>query len=89
MAIELPDGRRYSFTQPLCTNCWLAENTVVDPEPEAGGSLMFKAPVVLKYDAVEWPDRLAKCCKCGRATTSGIFIRVDPHDVPHPTPEEE
>ena len=27
------------------------------------------------------------CCYCGQPTTSGIYIRVDPRGVPHPTEE--
>jgi hypothetical protein len=29
------------------------------------------------------------CCYCGTPTTSGIYVRVDPDTVPHPTNDEE
>ena len=25
------------------------------------------------------------CCRCGAATTSGIYIRIDPATVPYPS----
>lgn len=25
------------------------------------------------------------CCECGETTTSGIYVRVDPDTVPHPS----
>jgi hypothetical protein len=28
-----------------------------------------------------------QCCMCGKATASGIYCRVNPSEVPHPTPE--
>jgi hypothetical protein len=80
------DGKNYGFTQPVCTDCWLAENTVRLPET---GEAMFKAPTVLKMDEMEWPDRLEMCCKCGRCTTSGIFIRVDPSTVLYPKVKDD
>jgi len=29
------------------------------------------------------------CCYCGRGTRSGIYVRVDPTTVPHPTLEKD
>lgn len=29
------------------------------------------------------------CCYCGTPTTSGIYVRVDPTTVDHPTHEKE
>ena len=29
------------------------------------------------------------CCVCGKATGHGIYYRIDPAEVPHPTPEAE
>lgn len=63
---------------------WVAENSVPD---DAGGALI-RQPVRANIGA-EWMDLLEWCCKCGRATTSGIYIRVDPATVRYPTPEEE
>ena len=27
------------------------------------------------------------CCYCGQVTVSGIYVRVNPHEVPHPSEE--
>lgn len=33
-------------------------------------------------------DRVGEtCCYCGHLTGAGIYVRVDPAAVPHPTPE--
>ncbi|MGN2634653.1 hypothetical protein ACTD5D_00350 [Nocardia takedensis] len=37
--------------------------------------------------ALRNPDT-ERCCLCGAATTSGIYIRIDPSTVAHPTLED-
>lgn len=74
--------KNYSFTQPVCTNCWMEDNTsVVDGEP--------KVRIPIRATANEqWIDDLEICCKCGHATTSRVFIRIDPSTVDYPTEDE-
>jgi hypothetical protein len=56
----------YSWTQPVCDDCWDAEHPAKrSPRHRMG-------------------DREV-CCRCGEATVSGIYIRVDPATVEHPT----
>lgn len=80
----LIDGKHYSWSQPVCTDCWLEENTVVDPE----GGLLVRRPIIL-VPPPDWGDRIERCCKCDRRTTSQIFIRIDPSTVPFPTEDNE
>jgi len=57
---------RYSFTQPVCDECW--DLRYPDrPSPRLG----------------QGPQE--RCCDCTTLTSSGIYIRVDPSTVPHPT----
>lgn len=30
-------------------------------------------------------DHSRVCCRCGAATTAGIYIRIDPASVPYPS----
>lgn len=77
---------KFSWTQPVCTHCWVQENSV----PDDDGGALIRTPVRLKNpDNLPWEELLERCCKCGRATTSGIYIRIDPTTVPFPNPEEE
>lgn len=32
---------------------------------------------------------IERCCKCGKLTDSGIYLRIDPRTVPYPTEEED
>lgn len=68
------------WTQPLCTACWL------DLMGEWDGDTLvsLRTPVVVKHDDEPWEGRLVRCCTCGRATTSGIFTRLDPDTVAYP-----
>lgn len=63
-----------SFTQPICDSCW--------PPFSAGMSGVIKEPVRLKVREEE------RCCFCNWWTESGIYVRVDPQSVPHPTPDD-
>lgn len=80
-----------SWTQPVCTHCWVFDNTVEDPE---GGALIRPPARVYDKEAVEadpnqaWMDSIERCCKCGRMTASGIFIRIDPATVNYPSQED-
>jgi hypothetical protein len=58
---------RYSWTQPICDDCW-DEDHPDKPSPRRGAG------------------HAENCCKCEITTQSGIYIRVDPETVPHPTP---
>jgi hypothetical protein len=60
---------RHSWTQPICDDCWHIR------EPNR------KVPVRLVKSARESEE----CVICGRPTTSGIYIRIDPSTAPHPT----
>lgn len=70
-----------SWTQPVCTHCWVQENSV----PDEDGGALIRVPTQLLLD---FNDALANCCKCGRATTSRIWIRIDPTTVPYPHEED-
>lgn len=59
-------GGRYSFTQPICADCY--DRRYPGREP---------ARVI---DA-----ELEACCDCARSANEGIYIRVDPATVAHPT----
>lgn len=58
--------KRYSWTQPVCIDCWHAEH------PGDRGNALS-------------PAEPETCCKCGVETRSGIYIRIDPETVAHPT----
>lgn len=75
-----PPAKKFSFTQPVCTNCWIEDNTSAEG---------IRIPIRLKAAEREWGDLLEQCCKCGRMTTAQIFIRVDPATVLHPTHEKD
>jgi hypothetical protein len=57
---------RYSFSQPVCFDCWYRLHGDWEPtrlrEPED-----------------------ETCCHCGRATLSGIYVRINPTTVRYPT----
>lgn len=71
-----------SWTQPVCTHCWIEENSVLD---EQGGALIRKPIQLIDPGFME---ALVNCCKCGRATTSRIWLRIDPTTVPYPHEED-
>jgi hypothetical protein len=47
------------------------------------GAVPGVTPMPLK----NWMRGVEVCCMCGCSTTSGIYMRVDPRQVPHPTEE--
>lgn len=58
---------KFSWTQPICANCWNEHN----PDRPVGELL---------------PNGMEeKCCHCGITTFSGIYIRIDPTTVGHPS----
>lgn len=65
-------GKRYSWTQPACDTCF------------AGVHLDSADPSRIKE---EFRDE-ETCCMCGVRIRNGLYIRIDPAMVPHPTPEE-
>ena len=66
------DGVDFSWTQPACETCF------------AGVLPKCENPVRIREDLRDEEV----CCMCGRANTSGLFIRVNPSTVPHPTPKK-
>lgn len=58
-----------SWTQPVCSADWFKRN------PNRGEPHR----IVPEYAEEE------TCCYCGQLTTSGIYVRVDPATVPHPS----
>lgn len=82
-----PDPRTLSWTNPVCTDCWVQENSVPDPSDSDG--VLMRVPTRLKDGDRDWPELVEQCCKCGRATTSQIFIRVDPTTVPYPAKKDD
>lgn len=78
-----PAQARYSWTQPICTDCWVQDNSVMEPD---GGGLAVREPVRIKeQDGDTFADHLEECCKCTRYTTSRIFVRVNPAAIPYPS----
>lgn len=71
-------------THPVCTHCWVEDNSILDPVDEDG--MMIREPVRVREAEGEggWHDSLVRCCKCGRVTASRIFIRANSDDVPFP-----
>lgn len=61
-----------SWTQPLCGDCWVAEERGRRPDPEGMGHG--------RYGTVHEEV----CCMCGQTTTLGIYVRKDPDRVPYP-----
>jgi hypothetical protein len=61
-----------SWTQPMCDACWISSR----------GS--DERPVRMHTDYRE-PEQ---CAWCGRLTSSGIYVRIDPATMPYPTIEE-
>lgn len=56
------------FNHAICHDCWVERN----PGREA----------VVIDEAARGRD-LVTCCYCGEDTTSGIWVREDPSDIPH------
>lgn len=65
------DGKNYSWTQPACDTCFAG----VFP----GVAEPFRMTENMREDEV--------CCMCGVTHRSGIYIRINPSTVPHPTEE--
>lgn len=72
MGIEI-DGQVYSWTQPVCDECWW--------------SMRSHRPYRFKPDGSD-EGPLEVCCFCGNGTTSGIYMRVDPRHVDYPSFED-
>lgn len=82
-----PEKTPYSWTQPICSDCWVQENSVAEPD---GAGLVVREPVRVKEeDGDTFMDHLERCCKCVRWTTSRIFVRVDPASVAYPSRVKE
>lgn len=60
-------------TQPICEGC--RANLM----QYGGGAWAGLSP----YRAHPAHSRI--CCRCGAATTSGLYIRIDPASVPYPS----
>lgn len=70
-------ARSASFTQPLCTFCWLEA-----PESDRG----VRSPHVLR--GLSEAELQERCCQCGTGTVPGIWVRRDPATVPYPAEVE-
>lgn len=68
-----------NWTQPCCEACWVERNL---QQTDDGGWTM-RIPVRVTE------ARLTECCYCGNVTFVGIFLRVDPTQVPFPAPDNE
>lgn len=64
---------RFSFTQPVCPGCWNERH------PEK----------LVDPSKLEYAGESERCCDCNTWTRCGIYIRVDPTTVPHPTLTKE
>lgn len=67
------NGRNYSWTQPACEACF------------AGTFPNVSTPVRIK----EGMRTAEQCCMCGVTTLSGLYVRLNPMTVDHPTPDKE
>lgn len=70
-----------TWTQAVCTDCWITKFS--DAQRDADGFLVsYTLPGRVRSDQPD--DLLENCSYCGRLTTSGIFRRDDPAEVPYP-----
>lgn len=67
------DGKNYSWTQPACDTCF------ADLFPKV------KNPHRMELDA----RNIEVCCMCGAETENGLYIRINPRTVPHPTEDKD
>ena len=67
-----------NWTQPLCDHCWIEMYGNFDDDDCL---VSFRVPTRVVSDP-EKPE-IEQCCKCGRFTMGGIFIRIDPDTVPY------
>ena len=65
------DGKSYSWTQPACDTCF------------AGTFPKVTDP----FRVVEELRETETCCMCGCRTRSGLYVRLNPSTVPHPSEE--
>lgn len=65
-----------SWTQPSCGDCWIAEHGTFEND----ALVSYRNPVRVKNEG----NKIEQCCKCGRFTFEGIFIRIDPATVVYP-----
>lgn len=72
---------RPSWTQPLCDPCWADDYGIVNDDGDVVG--LSRLPVRLVD-----PDPQT-CCRCGRSTSGGIYVRVDPKTVSFPRVETD
>jgi len=63
-----------NWSQPICERDWIAKHTVVQDDERVA----IKRPVRLTDPVVEL------CAFCGELTIFGVYIRVNPLDVPYP-----
>jgi hypothetical protein len=69
----LIDGKNYTWSQSLCDACF------------AGFRPDVPHPVRIKE---EYRDT-EKCALCGTQTRSGLYVRINPREVPYPRRKEE
>lgn len=89
MTHVLPEGMRFSWTQPICERCWINSEGTWEPHPEGGPGaerlVDIRRPVTLTADVIE----VERCAWCGHPTIFGAYKRANPQDVPYPRPEKE
>lgn len=66
------DGKNYSWTQPACDTCF------------AGLFPKVENP----HRIIEESWEIEVCCMCGARHRSGLYIRINPSTVDHPTEEK-
>jgi hypothetical protein len=67
------DGKNYSWTQPICETCF------------AGLFPKVENPHRIKDEFREDEH----CCVCNLGIRNGLYVRLNPTTVPHPTPDKE
>lgn len=58
------------YNHPICDRCWFARNPRLAPVRLGNG---------------DGDHSRVRCCFCGEATMSGIFVRMDPWELPKHT----
>lgn len=88
--VDDPSATTFGWNQPVCTDCWVRDPENQQPVEDDPESTLIRVPIRVNFSESEdpgdaWGESLEICCKCGRTTTSGIYIRVNPLEVPYPT----
>lgn len=72
-----------NWTQPQCERCWVQQNSTWEQDPELGPDA--ETLVSIRTPVVSLRREINRCAWCGEPTIIGIFVRVNPEEVPFPS----